>query len=170
MLLGFPRFIVLLSTVSCFGSRPVSADGLIQVNSPASNQVLGSNTDNVFQYTVVGAQTVGISNPYYPNSINVDLQWQQRNNDSNTLRINVISGLAADSAPAGISNKQYTSTWKLPGCHFFTRYNTAQYGFSLIVSPNYAALSPNQTAPGPEEPSQTIPLQIQVNNGTFPKC
>lgn len=58
MLLGFfPKFIVLLSIVSFFGSRPVSADGLIQVNSPASNQVLGSNTDNVFQYTVVGAQT-----------------------------------------------------------------------------------------------------------------
>ncbi|KAI7887024.1 hypothetical protein K492DRAFT_155529 [Lichtheimia hyalospora FSU 10163] len=167
MFLGSTGFIV-LTIISIFGSHSVSADGLIQVNNPASNQVLGSNTHNVFQYTVVGAQTG--DNPYYPNSINVDLQWQQRNNDSNTLRINVISGLAADSAPAGISNKQYTSSWKLPGCHFFTRYNTDKYGFSLIVSPNYAALSPNQTAPGPEEPSQTIPVQIQVNNGTFPKC
>lgn len=56
MLLDFIGVIV-LSILSFFGSRPVLADGLIQVNQPASNQVLSSNTDNVFQYTVVGAQT-----------------------------------------------------------------------------------------------------------------
>ncbi|KAI8150125.1 hypothetical protein BJV82DRAFT_662215 [Fennellomyces sp. T-0311] len=143
---------------------------IIRVDSPTSGQEVPSNADNAFTYTILGAQANGITDAYYPNSFSLDFQWIQKSDESNVLKFNAISSLPADPAPAGISDKQYSQTWKTPNCHFFTRYRTSDYSFSLIVTPQYPALGVNQVAPGTEQGVLTIPINIQVNNGTFPRC
>ncbi|KAI9495337.1 hypothetical protein BDB00DRAFT_814229 [Zychaea mexicana] len=164
------RLLATLIALFCAVGLTFAAD-IIRIDQPTGSQQIPSNTDNPFIYTILGAQANGITDAYYPNSFSVDFQWIQNGNDSNVLKFNAISSVDATPAPAGVSDKQYTQqTWKTPNCHFFTRYRTSDYSFSLVVTPTYSTLTLNQTAPGPEQSVLTVPLNIQVNNGTFPRC
>lgn len=111
-----------------------------------------------------------ITDAYYFNSMALEFQWTQKNNQSNVIELNAASGLVTDPAPAGISNKQYSTLWKVPGCHFFHRYSPNDYNFELIFTPQYTALAVNQTAPGPQQEPITVPVTINVNDANFPKC
>lgn len=168
----------------------VSAQDLITINSPTENQQLASNTEITIQYTVNGNQVgkkkhssgiatnrsliiniENIASPYYPSSMDMNFQWTENSNTSNVISFSAVTGIATDPYPAGIQNKQYTATFKTPGCHFFTRYQTSQYSFALVFNPVYPTLSPGATAPGNTQQSPiTIPVSIQVNNQTFPRC
>ncbi|KAL1933507.1 hypothetical protein VTP01DRAFT_7597 [Rhizomucor pusillus] len=149
----------------------VSAQDLITINSPTENQQLASNTEITIQYTVNGNQVENIASPYYPSSMDLNFQWTENSNTSNVISFSAVTGIATDPYPAGIQNKQYTATFKTPGCHFFTRYQTSQYSFALVFNPVYPTLSPGATAPGNTQQSPiTIPVSIQVNNQTFPRC
>ncbi|KAI7879238.1 hypothetical protein K492DRAFT_196123 [Lichtheimia hyalospora FSU 10163] len=146
------------------------AADVVRIDEPTDNAQLPSNTEISFKYTVIGAQAAGITDAYYPNSMTVDFEWVQNGNESNVLRFNAASSLETASAPAGVSDKQYEATWKTPNCHFFTRYNPSDYTFSLLFTPVYPELTPNMTAPGPEQQAMSVPININVNNGTFPRC
>ncbi|KAI9259503.1 hypothetical protein BDA99DRAFT_513436 [Phascolomyces articulosus] len=163
------RLLATFIALICAVGLTFAAD-IIRIDQPTGNQQIPSNADNPFVYTILGGQANGITDAYYPNSFSVDFQWVQNGNDNNVLKFNAISSLDATPAPAGVTDKQYTSSWKTPNCHFFTRYRTNDYTFSLVVTPRYSTLTVNQTAPGPEQQVLSVPLNIQVNNGTFPRC
>ncbi|KAG2228069.1 hypothetical protein INT45_009115 [Circinella minor] len=163
------RLLATLVALFCSIGFTIAAD-IIRIDQPTNNQQIPSNTDIAFQYTILGAQANGITDAYYPNSFAVDFQWVQKSDESNVLKFTAISSLESSPAPAGVSDKQYTNTWKVPNCHFFTRYQTNDYTFSMVVTPQYSTLTVNQTAPGPEQSVISVPVNIQVNNGTFPRC
>ncbi|KAI9315595.1 hypothetical protein BX666DRAFT_1860837 [Dichotomocladium elegans] len=168
------RILTALLGFLAFATLFAQAADVIVINEPSSNQHLPSNTEVSIKYTVVGAQAGKYGlwgvDAYYPNSLNVNFQWIQNSNQENVISFSAASGLTTDPAPAGLVDKQYSTTWKTPNCHFFTRYTTSDYTFSLVFIPNYPVLNATQTAPGPQQAVISVPVTIQVNNGTFPKC
>lgn len=82
--------------------------------------------------------------------------------------MNVASGLETDSYPGGLQNVQHRDQWKLPNCHFFSRYPPTAYDFSLLFTPNYE--TGQVVVVGTAQSAIAVPLSITVDNSTFPRC
>lgn len=108
-------------------------------------------------------------NAYYFNSLSANFMWKDRTSGQ-SLSLHVSSSLESSPYPGGLQNKIYTFQWRVPNCHFFSRYPPAQYDYSLLFTPTYAAVTNSSPATGPEQSSIAVPVTIQVNNVTFPKC
>jgi hypothetical protein len=101
----------------------------------------------------------------YPSSLEAQLTWSEKANPSNQLHLTVASGLTSDPFPGGLQNLQYSQKWRVPNCHFFSRYNPSQYDFTLVIKSVYTNVTFSGT-----QPDIVIPLYIDVQNSTFPKC
>ncbi|KAI9299378.1 hypothetical protein BJ944DRAFT_245328 [Cunninghamella echinulata] len=154
--------LLLISLITVF------AQDFVQITSPTSNQVFGSKVDVPIHYNIIGAQTLEPppANATYPSSIKLTFQWLSKGTTDNPLNFTAVNSLAAKPFVAGFQNKQYTGSWKTPNCHFFSRYNPNNYDFSLVFTPIYNA----NALPDQQQDPISIPIGIQVNNATFPKC
>jgi hypothetical protein len=109
-------------------------------------------------------------NDYYPTSMTVDFVWTEHANTANTLKFEIISGLRTAPYTGGSQNVQHIESWKVPNCHFFSRYPPPTYDFSLVFTPKYPEVTETSPATGtPQEPI-VVPVSITVDNSTFPKC
>ncbi|CAO3641484.1 unnamed protein product [Cunninghamella blakesleeana] len=146
----------------------VFAQDFIQITSPTQNQVVGAKQEVAITYNVIGAQTLQPppANATYPSGMSLYFQWLAKGTTNNPIHLTAINSLTTKPFIAGISNKQYSTTWKTPGCHFFSRYNPNNYDFSLVFSPTYSGI----VQPDQQQDNILIPLSFQINNSTFPKC
>lgn len=106
----------------------------------------------------------------YPSSLSIDFVWNEHANPNNVLSFSVSSGLLTDSYPGGLQNIQRKDSWKIPNCHFFSRYPPTTYDFSLVFTPNYPASLTGIPNVGTAQSAITVPLAVTVDNSTFPKC
>ncbi|KAI8890964.1 hypothetical protein K501DRAFT_319516, partial [Backusella circina FSU 941] len=144
----------------------ISCQNILLVNLPRSNEQIHNKDLSIIDYTILGDHTGDLNtNIVYPSTLEAELTWTAKGNPSNQLHLTVASGLTSDPFPGGLKNLQYTSTWRVPNCHFFSRYNPNEYDFTLVVKPVYN----NATISG-SQPAIIIPLYIDVQNSTFPKC
>ncbi|KAG1137925.1 hypothetical protein G6F37_010901 [Rhizopus arrhizus] len=150
----------------------ILADGsnVLVINSPQPNQQISSKSDFRITYTIVGGQA---TNPpfaaYYFHSLSADFIWKDHTSGQ-SLSFTISSSLDSSPYPNGLQNKVYDTEWKVPNCHFFSRYPPSQYDYSILFTPSYLPVTNSSPATGPEQSSITVPITIQVNNNTFPKC
>ncbi|OBZ82110.1 hypothetical protein A0J61_09840 [Choanephora cucurbitarum] len=150
----------ILSTLTC-------AQNLIRIDAPKPNDVIKSKEVFDIKYSVIGSQTLSPPvNSYYPSSLSASFSWSERANQSNSHSFNVASSLKTNGYPGGSQNVQHSESWKVPGCHFFSRYPPASFDFSLTFTPVYA----DAQATGTPQDTIIIPVSVTVDNSTFPKC
>ncbi|KAI8333908.1 hypothetical protein BC941DRAFT_433327 [Chlamydoabsidia padenii] len=157
--------LLLILALSCHGQD------LIKIDTPIQGQTITSKTTLGIFYTVVGVQTLSPPpvNATYPSSMNAQFQWLAKGTETNPLSFSAISGMVTRSYPAGYLNIQYTSSWNVPNCHFFSRYNPSNYDFRLVFTPVYGESDAPEQIDQQQQPI-VIPLNVEVNNATFPKC
>lgn len=113
-------------------------------------------------------------NNYYPNSLNIDFVWTEHANSANTVSLQVSTGLNTNPYPGGSQNVQRKDSFRVPNCHFFSRYPPTTFDFSLVFTPIYNAVtSANGSIVEPTGTAQDriiVPLAVLVDNSTFPKC
>lgn len=85
------------------------------------------------------------------------------------LSLSVSTGLLTDSYPGGLKNILHKDSWKIPNCHFFSRYPPTAYDFSLVFTPKYPAAIGTLNV-GTAQSAIIVPLAVTVDNSTFPKC
>lgn len=109
---------------------------------------------------------------YYPSSLAVGFVWSEKANTTNTLSLQVAASLDTNAYPGGTQNIERKQRWRAPNCHFFSRYPPTQYDFSLVFTPSYPTTSEDdqQQVLGTPQKAIIIPLGIQVDNSSFPKC
>ncbi|KAI8362714.1 hypothetical protein EDC96DRAFT_575963 [Choanephora cucurbitarum] len=135
------------------------AQNLIRIDAPKPNDVIKSKETFDIKYTVIGSQTF-----YYPSSLSASFSWTERANQSNSHSFSVASSLKTNSYPGGSQDVHHNESWKVPGCHFFSRYPPASFDFSLTFTPVYADTT------GTPQDTIMIPVSVTVDNSTFPKC
>ncbi|KAI8081399.1 uncharacterized protein BX664DRAFT_340315 [Halteromyces radiatus] len=143
-----------------------SAQDFIQITSPTNGQTVSSKSQLTISYNVIGVPIVSPppANATYPSGMTAEFQWLQKGTTNNPLSLNASNSLVTKPYVAGIQNKAYTSVWNIPNCHFFSRYTPSNYNFQMVFTPTYNIPSDQN------QQSIVVPLTIQVNNATFPKC
>ncbi|KAI8643166.1 hypothetical protein BD408DRAFT_159378 [Parasitella parasitica] len=156
-------------------SIAVHAQNFINVDIPKiSENIYNKELLNV-TYTVIGTQTTNPPlNNYYPDSLSIDFVWTEHANSTNMLSLQVSSGLNTKPYPGGNQNVQRKDSFRVPNCHFFSRYPPTAYDFSFIFTPVYNIItSANGSIAEPTGNAQDkiiVPVAVTVDNSTFPKC
>jgi hypothetical protein len=117
--------------------------------------------------------------------LDVTFRWTDKNNTSIQYEFIALNGLNTDAYPSGLKNQVYSHQWKLPNCHFFSRYMPSLWSFSLIFEPKYPEVhnittvaANNNTKKmhttavivvplGPQQASITLPVDIYFNVTTM---
>ncbi|KAK4509252.1 uncharacterized protein ATC70_007602 [Mucor velutinosus] len=156
-------------------SLAVNAQNVVNVDVPKVNEMIYNKGLLNITYSIIGTQTTNPPlNNYYPNSLNVDFVWTEHANTANTLSLQVSTGLNTNPYPGGTQNIQRKDTFRVPNCHFFSRYPPSTFDFSLVFTPIYNTIT--RTNGSIVEPTGTpqdkiiVPLAVTVDNSTFPKC
>jgi hypothetical protein len=102
--------------------------------------------------------------------MSVDFVWTEHANTANTLKFEIVSGLRTGPYTGGSQNVQRIESWKVPNCHFFSRYPPPTYDFSLVFTPSYPEVTAASPATGTAQGPIVVPVSITVDNSTFPKC
>jgi hypothetical protein len=98
-------------------------------------------------------------------------EWLAKGTQNDPLALSALGGMNTRHYAAGIQNKEYTNSWNVPNCHFFSRYNPSNYDFRLVFTPVYKAELPGEEQQSDHQQQPiVIPLTVQVNNATYPKC
>ncbi|KAI8368498.1 hypothetical protein BD560DRAFT_398886 [Blakeslea trispora] len=162
-----------MKTLCCFIlfilSTFVCSQNLISIDAPKPNDTIKSKELLVIKYSIIGSQTckfIHLSCCEYTNNDYASFSWTEHTNQSNSYSFNVASGLKTNAYPGGTRTVQHQESWRVPGCHFFSRYPPTSFDFSLKFTPLYA----ESNAIGTPQDTITIPLSITVDNSTFPKC
>ncbi|KAI8082541.1 uncharacterized protein B0P05DRAFT_537438 [Gilbertella persicaria] len=147
------------------------AQNLINIDVPKPNEMIYNKELLNMTFTVIGSQTVSPAvSDYYPSSLIADFVWTERANTANVLSFNIASGLNTSPYPGGTQSIQRKESWRVPDCHFFSRYSPTAYDFSIVFTPVYPVATETSPATGIAQDKIVIPLSITVDNSTFPKC
>ncbi|KAI9263676.1 hypothetical protein BY458DRAFT_514423 [Sporodiniella umbellata] len=160
----------LLSLALILVSGAIADSNVLVINSPQPNQQIQSKSRFPITYTIVGGQAAKPAfDAYYFHTLQANLIWKDRTGGQARL-LSVSNSMDASHSPAGLQDKSHSLSWHVPNCRFFSRYPPSQYDYSILFTPVYAPVTNSSPATGPEQPPVSVPITIQVNNGSFPKC
>lgn len=104
--------------------------------------------------------------------MDVIFRWTEKNATSRQNEFIALNGLNTDPYPGSLKNQVYSHRWKLPNCHFFSRYLPSEWTFSLIFQTHYPEIHSvvtNTTKKyvvvplGPKQANITLPISVFFN-------